>query len=125
MKTDAAREVEDRVQERIYASLGLPLPTMEEAGLIKRADIRSVNAEGCNSQVGPRGFRDIQQGIDWADSEAFDALKEYLSGFNPADCLFADGAWVRRLETRLYKSITNAHKFLIARNHTLSGSSIA
>jgi hypothetical protein len=109
MKTDAAREVEDGVLARIYQAQGLTLPTDEEKRLIKVADIRSVNMEGI-SIAGPRGFKDIQIGIDHADETAWKVLRNYLDAFRPEDAVKADGHWPQRLEARLRRSIAAVHR---------------
>lgn len=110
MKTQAQRAVEHRVLRRIYHSLGLPMPTPEEAELIHRADIRAVNVEGVR-EAGPRGFRETQPGIQ-PDPDATAKLDEYLKGWNPLDAISADGYWPRLLERRLRESITRFRKNL-------------
>ena len=113
MKTDAAREVEDAVQARIYRLLGLPLPTARELRTIKTADIRAVNAEGV-MECGPRGFGHIQSSIDIKDYESARAMRRYLNNFNPLDAINPDGRWPLELERRLRKAVTRAHKNLSA-----------
>ena len=46
MKTAEARALEDRVQSRIYAALGVPEPTAAVTAAIKEADFRAALAEG-------------------------------------------------------------------------------
>lgn len=108
MKTKPQRALEHRVLRRIYQSLGLRLPTPDEEKLIHAADIRAVNAEG-PMESGPRGFAETQPGIDWKDVEAQKITARYLAGFNPLECINADGYWVRALERRMRKAITRVH----------------
>lgn len=105
-KTDAAREVERTVTERIYAHLGLAKPTPKEAVLIHVADMRAVNAEG-STICGPRGYPEVQPNFS-PDQEAIAALRYYLDGYAPMDAIMPDGKWPKEYERRLRAAITRA-----------------
>jgi hypothetical protein len=107
-KTDAARAVEESITRRIYAHLGLKMPTRREAELIHRADVRAVNAEGA-TECGPRGYAEIQANYS-VDSSALSAIKNYLKVYEPAEAINPRGPWVDLFERRLRASITRAQR---------------
>lgn len=98
-KTDAHRELEKLISGRIYAGLGLTLPTAKEKARIKIADIQAVNAEGA-SRCGPRGFTETQHNCD-VHPLAAERLAHYLGGLLYEDMLDADGMWPEAYEKRL------------------------
>jgi hypothetical protein len=103
-KTDAARKLERAVTERIYAHLGLQLPTQNEAKLIHEADMRAVNAEGATA-CSPRGYAEIQP--NWVvDGDALTVMNRYLAEYTPADAIDPTGRWPSLFEKRLRMAIT-------------------
>ena len=103
-KTDAARAVENDVTRRIYAHLGLRMPTKREAGLIHQADVQAVNAEGA-TPCSPRGYAEVQPNFS-VDGAALMATKRYLNTYEPADAINPYGCWPMLFERRLRAAIT-------------------
>jgi hypothetical protein len=62
MKTAEARALDDRVQSRIYAAMGVPEPSAEIQAVVKEADFRVALAEGVCGCAG-RGYADTQTGF--------------------------------------------------------------
>jgi len=116
MKTRSQRALEHRIMRRIYANLGLRMPTPDQEAVIKCADIRALNIEGC-ADTGPRGFGDIQPCIV-SDIEGVKAFRVYLDMWNPTDALNANGYWPNVLEKRLRRAVTRLHRELNATKST-------
>jgi hypothetical protein len=103
-KTDAAREMEAVVMTRIYAHLGLDLPTDYEARLVHGADMCAVNAEG-STVCSPRGYQETQPDYS-VDKQALLITSGYLETYRPADAIDPCGCWPALFERRLRAAIT-------------------
>ena len=112
MKTDQARLVEQCVQERIHAALGVPAPSPELRAELKKADLRAALAEGALGCAG-RGFQETQTGFAH-DEVAERVLRKYLAQFNPMDALNADGRWALMYERRLRKALRKAQSGVVS-----------
>lgn len=99
MKTAEARAVEDQVQSRIFAALGVPEPSEEIKKAVKEADFRAALAEGTLGCAG-RGYTETQTGFRH-DEEAEEVLQRYLARYEVADALHANGPWALLYEKRL------------------------
>jgi hypothetical protein len=108
MKTGEARAVEDSVQSRIFASLGVPEPTEAIKAAVKRADFRAALAEGACGCAG-RGYQQTQTGFH-NDPEAEQILRAYLARYNVADAINADGQWALWYEARLRQAMRAAQR---------------
>jgi len=106
MKTPEARAVEDRVQARIYASLGVPAPSDAIKAAIKEADFRAALAEGVWGCAG-RGYEETQTGFR-RDPEAEAILVSYLKVYDAAEALEPDGRWALKYEERLRTALREA-----------------
>ena len=108
MKTAEARTLEDRVQSRIYAALGVPEPTAEVTAAIKEADFRAALAEGVSGCAG-RGFMETQTGFR-RDKAAEEALQAYIAEptFAWDELLNANGYWPLLYESRLRAALREA-----------------
>ncbi len=105
MKTAQARALEDRVQSRIHATLGVPEPGPAILAAVKEADFRAALAEGVLGCAG-RGYEHTQTGFRH-DREAEDALNVYLveHGYSAEEALNADGRWALLYEARLRRAL--------------------
>ena len=99
MKTAEARAVEDAVQARIYASLGIPQPSEEARLAVKLADFRAALAEGTCGCSG-RGFEYTQTNY-LPDNVAISILREYLARFTIDDAFRPEGHWPKAYESRV------------------------
>ena len=106
MKTAEARALEDRVQTRIFAMLGVPEMTPELKAAVKDADFKAALAEGACGIAG-RGFLETQTGYS-DDVHAKAVLAEYLNRFKVADALDPDGRWPELYERRLRNALREA-----------------
>lgn len=108
MKTAEARALEDRVQSRIYAALGVPEPTPQITAAIKEADFRAALAEGVCGCAG-RGYAETQTGFRH-DKVAEEALQQYIAdpAFTRDDLLDANGYWPLLYESRLRAALREA-----------------
>ncbi len=105
MKTPEAKALEAVVTARIYAALGLELPTPAEAELVHAADMRAVHAEG-RSGWGPRGFEETQPGFVYEE----DVVRKYLAiwvkyGRDLNTLMKANGPAALYFESRLRRAI--------------------
>jgi hypothetical protein len=109
-KTDAARAVEARLMTRIYSSLGIVLPTPEEAKLIHAADIRAVNAEGLLG-CGPPGYQETQPNWVWDEYAVrlYDELYRNY-GSNVSELVSANGLPSLTFERLLRIAICRAQR---------------
>ena len=107
MKTNAAREVEAAVTKRIYAHLGVPLPTAEEAALVHEADVQAGMAEGAHG-CGPRGYEETMTNYRY-NPRAVMMLRTYLDSFKVAEAMDANGCWVHHFERRLLRALRTLH----------------
>ena len=108
MKTAEARALEDRVQSRVYAALGVPEPTPEITVAIKEADFRAALAEGVCGCAG-RGYMETQTGFR-RDKIAEEALQAYIAEptFSWDELLNANGYWPLLYESRLRAALREA-----------------
>jgi hypothetical protein len=108
MKTAEARALEDRVQSRIYAALGVPEPTAAVTAAIKEADFRAALAEGSCGCAG-RGYAETQTGF-LHDKVAKEALQQYIAdmAFTRDELLDANGYWPLLYESRLRAALREA-----------------
>ena len=108
MKTAEARALEDRVQSRVYAALGVPEPKPEITVAIKEADFRAALAEGVCGCAG-RGYMETQTGFR-NDRVAEDALQAYIAEptFAWDELLNANGYWPLLYESRLRAALREA-----------------
>ena len=99
MKTTAARAVEDAVEARIYASLGIPEPSEDTRQAVKLADFRAALAEGSCGCSG-RGFEYTQTHY-LPDNAAISILREYLARFSIDEAFRPEGHWPKAYEARV------------------------
>jgi hypothetical protein len=106
-KTGEHRSVMAPVTKRLYAHLGLKLPSKAARKLIHVADMRAVNVEGTFG-CGPRGYPQTQTNYS-IDQQALKALDFYLTHpkFDFDNMLRADGNgyWPLLFEKRLREAI--------------------
>ncbi len=106
MKVPEQRELEHRVMNRIYRSLGLRAPKDVENLIVKKADDMACNAEGA-SDYGPRGYAETQSGYQYNAAVA-GLLASYMAKFKMEDASNADGIWAVEYERRTRAAIRKA-----------------
>lgn len=109
MKTAEQKQLERRLETRLYANLGLTEPTEFQNKLIKEADMKATCAEGTLG-CGPYPFKLTQRNYN-LDPFARDALQKLLKDYDQTDVLNPNGYWVNYYEDQVREWLRWQHEY--------------